>query len=200
MRHRRKIVLPTRGKVSVKHGFTLVDNTGAGVGSYFVMDIAKTTVGERNITGATQIIMSQQKTDNFCMVGSIIKYINVCLECSPRGATPAQELDNAGWLEWGIIWQEEELDDLNVSNIGVANLGVLLGRFYRQNAIMSGCFPIGTKQAMAQDIRIKVPQRMQKVHVGSIFKLFCYVRTSNSTDSRTDSHRLIASTQYKTYT
>ncbi len=198
-KRRRPTFLPTKGKVSVKHGTTLVDNNGAGVGSFFVQDILKTVVGDRNISGAGQAVQTQQHTDNRCMIGSIVKYLNICIECSPRGVEPTNVLDNAGWLEWGVVWQQEETDDLNVSNIGLENLGVLLGRFYRNNAIMSGCFPVGTRQAMSTDIKIKVPKRMQAIKIGSLFKIFCYFRSSSSTDVRTDSHRFVVSSQYKTY-
>ncbi len=163
------------------------------------MDMAKTTVGKRSSDGAVQILNIQQKTDEFCMVGGQIKYLNACIECSPRGAEPTNLLDNSGWLEWGVIWQVEELDDLAITNIGTEQLGVLLNRMYRNNCLMTGCIPIGARQSMITDIKLKVPDRMQKLTIGSIFKIFCYFRSSSSTDVRTDSHRLLVSTQYKTY-
>ena len=197
MRHKKRSV--TKYLNPIKHGSTLVDNTGPGVGSLFVHLIYDTEVGERLSQGAVQTIKTQAKTDQTCEVGDIIKYVNICIEACPRGADSTNIKDDAGWLEWGIIWQREEDADLGVTNIGVSNLGVLLGRMYRENAVYSGCIPVGSKQAMATDIKIKIPARMCKVKMGDKLKCFCYMRGSNSTDTRTDSTRLIVSSQFKSY-
>ncbi len=198
MRHFRKRRL-TLGKDPIKHSSTLVDNTGAGVGSYFTHQIFVTDVGSRIQSGGVQVLQDEANNESQCKVGDIIKYVNICLECSPRGADPTNDNDNAGWLEWAVVWQEEAVKNINTSNIGVATLGVIASHAYRQNCLMTGCFPLGTKQAMAQDIKIKLPQKCCKLRQGSLLECFCYVRTSNSTDVRTDSHRLIASSHFKCY-
>ncbi len=189
----------TKGKVPIKHGSSLIDNTGSGVGSLFVHTVAVTDVGPRLGSGAPQDLDVKQRTDEICMVGGQIKYFNLCVECSPRGTEPTNLLDNSGWLEWGLIWQDQETQDLNTTNIGIESLGVLLNRMYRQDCIYTGCMPIGARQSMAMDMHIKVPQRMQRMRMGSLFKLFCYFRSSSSTDTRTDSHRILASSMFKTY-
>ncbi len=198
MRHRRTF-RKSRGKTSIKHGSTLVDNTGPGVGSFFVHRIYNVQAADRVAAGSPTNIQATQSTDETTMVGSQVYYANVCLQCSPRGAEPTNVLDNAGWLEWAVYWTRENDTDLLVTNIGTEMLGVLNGRTFRQDAIMSGCFPIGTRQAMSQDIKIKIPSRCCTLRQGDKLKIACYVRTSLSTDTRTDSHRLIASSQYKSY-
>ncbi len=196
MRHFRR---ETRGKIPVKHSSTLVDNTGPGVGSFFIHEIFKTDVGVRTTGGGVQNIQSKATTEAVCRVGDTIKYINICLECSPRGANPTDDNDNAGWLEWAVVYQKERAADILVTNIGVATIGVIASHSFREDCIMTGCFPLGTKQAMAQDIKLKIPRRMSRLKIGSIIRIFCYVRTSKSTDTRTDSHRLIASSHFKCY-
>ncbi len=195
MRHYRQ----TRGQTPIKHASTLVDNTGPGVGSIFSHIIFETNLRRNTGAGGVQVLKEEVNTEQRCEVSDIIKYVNICLECSPRGADPVNLNDNAGWLEWAVYWQRERDTDPGVANIGVATLGVVASHVYRENCLMTGCFPLGTRQAMSQDIRIKVPRRCTKVKLGDILKVACYVRTSLSTDTRTDSHRLIASSHYKAY-
>ncbi len=187
------------GKVPVKHASSLTDNTGAGVGSVFGHVVYETTVGARATSGAQKTIRDTETTGRSTMVGNIVKFANICLQCSPRGANPTNDNDNAGWLEWAVVWQRERDVDPTLANIGVETLGVVCSRNYRENCLLTGCFPLGTKQAMAQDIKIKIPERCCYIKMGDSLTCFCYVRTSNSSDVRTDSHRLIASSHWKDY-
>ncbi len=196
MRHR---VALTRGKAPIKHASTLVDNTGPGVGSIFNHEIYATNVGQRVVSGAVQVLKDSENTEELVIVGSIIRYVNICIECTPRGVEPTNVLDNAGWLEWAVVWQQERDVDPAVTNIGVLTLGVIASHVYRENCLLTGCFPIGTRQAMSQDIKIKLPQKCCKIKMGDTLKLLAFVRTSNSTDMRTDSHRLIVSSMFKAY-
>ncbi len=198
MRHRRYKAI-TRGKDPVKHGSSLTDNTGAGVGSFFNHLIFRTTVGGRITSGGVQTVRQSATTEEFLQVGDIVKYVNICLQCCPRGASPTNDNDNCAWLEWAVIWSEETNIVPTVANIGVLNLGIICQHVYRENCIMTGCFPIGTKQAMSQDIKIKLPVKACKIKMGAQLRILCYVRTSVTTDPRTDSHRLIASSFFKGY-
>ncbi len=195
MRHRRV----TLGKVPIKHSSTLVDNTGQGVATIFGHVIYRTQIGLRVLTGGVQTIQNSSTTENTVNVGNIIKYVNICLEACPRGATPTNPADNCAWLEWAVVWQRERDATPLTTNIGVATLGVVCSHAYRENCLMTGCFPIGTQQAMSQDIKIKLPKKCCYVKMGDILTVFCFVRTSSSTDTRTDSHRLIASSHFKVY-
>ncbi len=197
MRH--KFRRQTLGKDAIKHSSTLVDNTGQGVGSFFQHLIFDTSVGARGLAGGNQNIQDVANIEETCMVSDVIKYVNICLECSPRGVEPTNDLDNAGWLEWAVVWQRERSAVPTVANIGILTLGVICSHVFRENCIMTGCFPLGTKQAMSQDIKIKIPQKACKLHMGDTLSIFCFIRTSNSLDSRTDSHRLIASSHFKVY-
>ncbi len=198
MRHR--IRRQTLGKTPVKHSSTLVDNTGPAVGSFFGHVIFDTQVGARSASGGTATIKDTANTAQEVNVGDLVKYVNVCIQASPRGVEPTNDLDNAGWLEWALITQKENEILPNVSNIGVITLGNLCTNFYREDCLMTGCFPIGTKQAMSVDLKFKLPQKACKIRRGHRLVIICYVRTSNSADVRTDSHRLIASSHFKCYT
>ncbi len=187
------------GLAGIKHSSTLLANTGPGDGSFFAHVIFDTDIGARVLSGAVKAIRDQATTEETCQVSDLIKYVNICLQCSPRGASPTNDNDNAGWLEWAVVWQREANVAPTVANIGVLTLGVICSHVFRENCLMTGCFPIGTKQAMSQDIKIKLPAKANKLHVGDKLTIFCYVRTSLSTDVRTDSHRLIASSMFKGY-
>ncbi len=197
MRH--TVFRVTKGKVPIKHGSTLLDNTGPGVGSFFRHVVYETKAGGRTTSGAPKVIKSEASTDETCEVGDVIKYVNICLECSPRGADSTNIKDDTGWLEWAIFWQDQTNDVLTTANIGTDTLGVLSGRMYRQDAIMSGCFPLGSRQAMSADLHIKIPKRMCRLRIGNKLQILCYARGSLSTDTRTDSFRLLVSSQFKSY-
>ncbi len=183
----------------IKHGSTLLDNTGPGVGSFFKHVIWDVDVGSRTTLGTAKVIKSEANTGRTCNIGDTIKYVNICMECSPRGADSTNIKDDTGWLEWAIFWQDQTTSTMAVTNIGTDTLGVLSGRTFRQDAIMSGCFPLGSRQAMSSDLHIKIPKRMCRLKVGSTLQIMCYARGSLSTDTRTDSFRLLCSSQFKAY-
>ncbi len=197
MRHR--VFRITKGKVPIKHGSTLLANIGPGDGSFFKHVIWETDVGGRAAGGASKVIKSEANTGRTCEVGDIIKYVNICMQASPRGADSTNIKDDTGWLEWAIFWQDQTATTMTVANIGTDTLGVLTGRTYRQDAIMSGCFPLGSRQAMSADLHIKIPKRMCRLRMGSQLQIMCYMRGSSSTDTRTDSVRLLVSSQFKSY-
>ncbi len=189
----------TKGKTPVKHGSSLIANVGPGDGSFFSHLIYRTTVGGRVTSGAAQTLQDNTSTEEFVQVSDIVKYVNICIECGPRTPNPVNELDNVSWLEWAVVWSEETNVVPTVANIGVLTLPIIAQHVYRENCLMTGCFPIGTKQAMSQDIKIKLPRKCCRIKMGAQLRIFCYVRTSLSTDTRTDSHRLVCSSFFKGY-
>ncbi len=198
MRHRIRRV--TIGKTAVKHASTLVDNTGPGVGSFFGHVIFETEVGARATGGANRTIKVDATTGRIVNVGDLIKYVNVCLECSPRGADSTNIKDDSGWLEWALITQKENTTQPTVVNIGVLTLPVIAANFYREDCLMTGCFPVGSRQSMSVDLKFKLPRKCCNIRLGHRLVLLCYLRGSSSTDTRTDSNRLIASSMFKCYT
>ncbi len=197
MRHRKRV---TAGKTPIKHASTLVDNTGPGVGSFFAHTIYETDVGLRPIGGGVKTIKDSATTGKICNVGDIVKYINVTWECSPRGADSTNIKDDAGFLEWALVFQRERDSSPNTSNIGVETLGVVCTNFFREDCLMTGCFPVGSRQSMCLTLPFKLPEKCTKLRMGFILKMFCYLRGSSSTDTRTDSNRLLVSSHFKSYT
>ncbi len=197
MRHRK--VRLTLGKAAVKHSSTLLANVGPGDGSFFGHTIYVTEAGARLTAGGAQTIKEEATTGNLVNVGDIIKYVNCCIECSPRGADSTNIKDDSGWLEWALVFQQERDILPSVANIGVETLGSVCSHFYRENCIMTGCFPVGSRQSMSQDLKFKLPVKCCKIKVGFTLRLICYVRGSSSTDTRTDSNRLIVSSHFKCY-
>ncbi len=197
MRHKRPL---TMGKTAIKHASTLISNTGPGVGSFFGHVIYETDVGLRPTGGAVKTIKAEADTGRIINVGDIVKYVNVCVECSPRGVDSSNIKDDSGWLEWALVFQQEANQSVSVANIGIQSLGVTCTNFYRENCFMTGCFPVGSRQSMAQDLKFKLPDKAVKIRMGFILKLFCYLRGSSSTDTRTDSNRLLVSSNFKCYT
>ncbi len=198
MRHRR-IFRQTSGKVPIKHSSTLLANTGSGVGSFFGHVIFDTNVGVRVADAGIRTIQDKATNEETCLVGDVIKYVNICIQCSPRGVDSTNIKDDSGWLEWAVVWQEEQDKAPNVTNIGVLTMGCIASHFYRENCLMTGCFPVGSRQSMSQDLRIKLPKKCTRLRQGAILKIFCYYRGSLSTDTRTDSNRLLVSSHFKAY-
>ncbi len=196
---RRRKVRLTMGKVAIKHASTLVDNTGPGVGSFFKHIIFETDVGNRQTSGAVKIIKAEADTGRVVNVGDIIKYVNVCLEASPRGVDSTNIKDDSGWLEWALVTQQEANLAPTVANIGVESLGVVCSQVFREDCLMTGCFPVGSRQSMSVDLKFKLPAKCCRIRRGHILHMFCYIRGSSSTDTRTDSTRLICSSMFKAY-
>ncbi len=193
MRHR-KLRLSTI-KNPTKHSSTLLTNIGHGkVPS--VHSIYFTRVGARSSTGAQQTIKDSADTSGTCEVGDIVKYVNICIQCGPRGLNIA---DDNGWLEWALVRQEEQTQLMGLTNLGVQTLMDTAQKQYRNNVFLTGCFPLGLNQGNSQDLKIKIPKAWEKLKVGAILILFCFFRSVDSTDTRTDSHRLVVSSIFKSY-
>ncbi len=193
MRHR-KIRLSTI-KNAVKHSSTLVANIGSGsVPS--VHSIYFTDVGIRPSTGGPQNIKDIATTEGTINVGDIVKYVNICIQCGPRTAGVA---DNNGWLEWAVVRQEERTQLMGSTFLGTNTLMDTAQKQYRNNVFMTGCFPMGKEQPNSLDLKLKIPRAWEKVKMGGILIIFCYFRSVDSTDTRTDSHRLVVSSIFKCY-
>lgn len=194
MRHSRKIKL-TSIKSGIKHSSTLVANIGSG-SIPSVHSIYFTATGTRPAGGSTKGIMDIADDAGTCFVGDIIKYVNVCIQCGPRLAGVA---DNNGWLEWALVRQEEATQLMALTNLGLQTLMDTAQKQFRQNVFLTGCFPMGKEQPNSLDLKIKIPRKWEKLRMGGILILFCYFRSVDSTDVRTDSHRLVVSSIFKAY-
>ncbi len=95
--------------------------------------------------------------------------------------------------------QQEQTQLMALTNLGTQSLQDTANKQYRNNCLLTGCFPVGTNQSNSTDLKIKVPPKWTKLKVGSILICFVYFRSMNSVDVRTDSHRLVVSSIFKAY-
>lgn len=188
------------GKDPIKKSTTLVANIGtgsAGITSHVFID---TDVGGRNLAGAAQTIRDNQTTSNICNVGNIIKYVNLCIQVASRNVTgDVPTPDDNGWLEYAIVKHKEVRQTMSIAGIGTETLMTLAARAFRGDCLWTGCLPLGASQPNSMDMRIKVPKIFTKLQIGSSMEILVWFRSTNTTDLRTDSTRVLLSSQYKCY-
>ncbi len=194
MRHYSKPRL-YKTKEGVKHSSTTLANIGSG-STPTVHTIYVTDVGVRTTTGGTQTIKDVATTSRECNVGDIIKYINSCIQCAPRLINVE---DNNGWLEYALVLQKEQTQLMGNTNLGTQTLQDTATKQYRGNCLWTGCIPLGMNQGNSVDLKMKIPRIYEKVKIGTILILFLFFRSVDSTDVRTDSHRLVVSSIFKCY-
>ncbi len=190
----------TAGKSSIKHTDSAIANIGQGTAAVPTFTIANTDVGIRATTGVTQIIKDEASNAEIVNVGDFIKYVNICIEVGPRNVTGDVPIpDDNGWLEWAFVCQNEINQVPTTTNLGTKTLMDVCNKVFRENCIYTGCVPVGNIQPVSVDIVIKIPKKFQKFTQGGNYLLFCFFRSVNSADVRTDSHRLVRSTIFKSW-
>ncbi len=186
--------MKTRTAVQHSDSLTLLQG-GAKAPDQF--EIMQTDVGARTTTGATQNIMSNATTDSTCMVGQIIKFLNLFIQTAPINT--ATEEDRTGWLEYALVMVKESETKVPITQLGVTTLGDVCTKMFRNECIWTGNVPIGNAQANSVALHIKVPKSKQKIRVGDLWILYLYFRDVRATSSDLDAVRTIASTIYKAY-
>ncbi len=194
---RHRIKRRTLGKDPIKKSVTKVDTIGNGsnVNGFTLMSSAST----RSADGSLTTVRDSQTTGLSANIGDILKYVNICIEAASRNEMEQGEENDNGWLEWGVVYQQETSGFPGATNLGVQTLGDILVKTFRGNCLLTGCIPVGKAQPITQDIKIKIPQKYCKVQQSSILQLFYYFRSVNSTDLRTDSTKVVLSAIYKLY-
>jgi len=196
MRH--KIKRRTMGKDPIKKSTTIVNVLGQGSAAPAKLQII--VVPPRSGSGATTVIRDSQDNDNQANVGDIVKYVNICIQIGPREEQGAQtDVQNNGWLEYAVVFQREREQDMGVAQLGLHTLADVASKQYRGDCIFTGCIPVGAQQANSLDLRIKIPGNKVKLQLGSNLNLYCHMRTTDSADLRSDSHKLLMSALYKLY-
>ncbi len=182
----------TRGKLGIKHADSFLNNVGSGsIPTAFTL--VEVDAGSR--TEAHQSIKGSADTDNTCMVGDLIKYINIHIQASSRNG-----LDNdMGWMEYAVVWQPENATKLTLAQMGVQTLGETATNFFRNDCLWTGFFPMSKTAAHGVELTIKCPKNHQFLKIGDSYILYCYFRSSNSADVSTSAIRLIQSCHFKAY-
>lgn len=164
------------------------------------MTLVRTNVGDRISSGTITVLKDEMNSGNKCMVGDIVKYINICVQVAPRWVTGgAPVADDNGWLEFGIVKIKEGHVAPSTTNLGTKTLGDILTTDYRGDCIHTGCLPIGAQQGTSIDLKIKLPKVWCKLQWGSKLLLYFHYRSSGATDVRSDSMRVITSFLFKSY-
>ena len=187
------------GKDPIKHADTLVSNVGNATvpQPFLVIDVQG-----RNIDGGLQAFRNFVDNKNLCVAGDVVKYVNFCIEAVAR-ELPMENDDasqNNAWLEWALVMTKEATQTvIPNTNTGTRTLGDIAIAMFRGDCLITGCIPVGAYQPIVQDLKIKLPNNKVKMQVGTNLTLWTKLRTISAADVRTDSHRLVLSTIYKSY-
>ncbi len=188
-RNRKKL---TMGKLGIKHADSFINNVGsASVPTAFTL--VEVDAGSR--TEIHQSIKGSADTDNTCMVGDLIKFINIHIQCAPVNGN----LPDVGWLEYAVVWQPEDATKLTNTNVGTMTLGEIATNFFRNDCLWTGNVPMSKTAASSVEMTIKCPRKHQYLKIGDSYILYCYYRSSISTDVQTDNMRLVQSCHFKAY-
>lgn len=182
----------TRGKLGIKHAASFINNVGGGsIPTAFTM--VEVNAGSR--TETHQSIKSNADTDETCMVGDLIKFINVHIQIAPRTGTS----DETGWLEYAVVWQPENATKLAITNMGTQTLGETATNFFRNDCLWTGFIPVAKTGASGAEFTIKCPKAHQYLKIGDSYILYCWWRSNSSTDTSTTLMRLVQSCHFKAY-
>ncbi len=182
----------TRGKLGVKHADSFMNNVGSGsIPTAFTL--VEVDAGSR--TETHQPIKGNADTDNTCMVGDLIKFINVRMQIASRN----NGIPDVGWLEYAVVHQQEDATKISITNVGTMTLGEIATNFYRNDCLWTGAISTSKTSANTLDLTIKTPKKHQFLKIGDSYILYCYFRSNLSTDVQVDNMRLIQSCQFKAY-
>ncbi len=195
MRRRRGI---TRGKGSIKHSRSLIGVIGPSSAPVNFVG-ARTGAQERSTDGTPVTILNNVSTNENCATGDIVKYVSFRIQAGVRDDGTNTNVN--GWLEWAIVWIEEEDTIIPITQMGSQSLGDVATQMFRNDCLMHGTIPISDAgpQTAVQDIQIKLPNRCCKFKVGSRCKMFIFWRDVNTTLTGGDDVRTLLSSWYKSY-
>ncbi len=180
------------GKLGIKHAASFINNVGGGtIPTAFTM--VEVDAGSR--TEAHQSIKGSADTDETCMVGDLIKFINVHIQISPRSGTA----DETGWLEYAVVWAPENATKLTLAQMGTQTLGETATNFYRNECLWTGFIPVSKTASSGAEFTIKTPKAHQYLKIGDSYILYCWFRSNSSTDTSLVLMRLVQSCNFKAY-
>ncbi len=184
-------------KRSTKHSGTIMANTGPA-STVAKLVILKTSGGPRSTDGSPQTIQSFASTDDDCKTGDEVKFTNLHIQAGPRVDINGL-VNRIGWVEWAFVLVRENETEVPNTRIGVQTLGDICTNMYRGECIYTGAFPIGVQQSASTEIKLRIPKSKRKIKLGDEWRFLTYYRTVLSTDTTTDSLRLIKSYNHIVY-
>ncbi len=195
---RKRIVRLTMGKEPIKHSHTNVSiiGNGSNVGQ---RGLIRTNAGDRSVDGSNVTIRSESTTSTIVQVGDIVKYINIVLQAAVTTEGNDPQSQTQGWLEWALVWRDEVTLTIPNTNLGVRTLGDIAMQMFRGDCIMTGQFPVSVNLPNIQEIKIKLPKKSVKWHLGDELTLYTIFRDADTTDLQTDTVKLVLSAFFKSY-
>ncbi len=179
-----------------KHSDTKIHVIGPGTVGVPFQIIRETQQGARSEAGAEDTIQLGRSNSEECQQGDTCKFVNIIIQAAPRDtATTIQ----AGWVEWAFCLMKESDLAPTKTNLGTNTLGDVMTKYLRNQCIMSGILPTGQFTAAVQNIALKIPRKWQTMTTGDIWKVFLNVRTADTTETSTDSLKVLSSYFYKNY-
>ncbi len=196
---RKRIIRATMGKEPIKHSHTQVSVIGNGsiVGQ---RGLIRTNAGERSADGSPVVIRDSSTTSTLVQVGDVVKYINIVLQTAVTTEGNDPQSQTQGWLEWGLVWRDEITKTIPTTSLGTKTLGDICMQMFRGDCIMTGQFPCSVNLPNVQEIKIKLPKKAIKWHLGDELTLYTIFRDADTTDLQTDTVKLVLSAFFKAYT
>ncbi len=185
-----------RGKAFEKHSGTLVHVIGPGTVTLPLHLIRDTEVGDRSPSGATDTITLGRSNAEECNVGDTCKYVNLHIQVGPRNL---DNLQSQGWLEWAFVCHKSSDPAVVQTNILTQTLGDLATKYFRNDCIFTGNLPISSSGCSSQEIQLKIPKSKQMLRQGDVWQLLIFARTVSTTETGTNTFKVMTSFNYKNY-
>ncbi len=182
----------------VKHSDTAILTSGSASAPTETI-ILNLDAGARTLTGATQNIQANATTDNTCMVGSTVKYVNIRIQTAARPTESGADDRRIGWYEYALVMVKETEAPMLITNIGTTTVADMGTKMYRNECIWTGAIPCSDSVPNTVDLKIKVPKFKQKLKLGDEWRLYTYYRDVLATGTGTTQLRAIITTQFISY-
>ncbi len=190
----KKYKIVTLGKTPRKMCNSLIQNSLPGI---FVQHLVIEPTANTSQTSSAEDIFENADTEDKCSPNSIVKYMNFTFEC----AIADGELENAGWIEWGLVTIENQNSSPAVpgnSNLGVQTAQQGLIGLFRNRCLMTGSFPVAKAQPIVMPLTFKLPNICMKNAIGKYLVMYWAFRSVSSTDTTTVC-RTVTTHNYKAY-
>ncbi len=179
-----------------KHSDTKVHIIGPGTVGVPFQIIRDTEQGARSEDGNTDTIQLGRGNNEECNQGDTCKFINLVIQAGAKDT--AQDVQK-GWLEWAVCLMKESDLDPTKTNLGTNTLGDVCVKYLRNQCLMTGVLPTSLYSAGVQNIALKIPKAWETLKTGDVWKVFLNVRTTNATETSTNSLMVLTSFFYKNY-
>ncbi len=184
------------GKAHEKHSDSLFSVIGPGTAVIPTHVMRDTEVGDRDPAGGNDTIQLGRSYAEECNVGDTCKYMNIHIQAGPR---LVDDLASMGWLEWGFVCHKNSDPIVAKTNIGTATLMDILTKYFRNDCIYTGNLPLNSSGCVSQEITLKIPKTKWTLRSGDVWELIFAARTVSTTETGTNTFKVITSCNYINY-